>query len=346
MVYRGTKDSKEYAYFVTIAQELEGINFIYTDTAEYIIGRSQLPRDRLTVHRGLESKDAFIFEGSTYQEMRDFILLEYNRGVVEESPQIDTLIRESHIPALRIVCHEIEDCTPYIKLLNDSNHHGHKLLKIYKVLTRKEHMSPNDTEVSATHKSSNSAHIEILDSRRGHLHHHPYRGNFTSDALEEFIEKYFTLRKHAHHYSEKVDDHSQTIVKRITGHNYEREVLHTKKHVVVLVHHGAPEEEMLKTSFENAAHWLHSKKIWKYVKFRFLNQKENLTPIPYHEKPVIILIKLHLQNRPDQFYTLELSSKKITKKMLYDLLKGKGSLYLRELQEHVDEIESDFEPDL
>lgn len=326
---------------MTLAQELPGIRFAYTDTAEYIIGRAELPGSRLVVHRGQEWYDAHVFEGKTYKEMRDFIILETHRGVIRETHLTDELVRQGHVPALRVLCHEAESCIPYIKLLNESNHHGHKLIKVYKILSSREYVTENKTEYETEAKLQEShAHIEILDSRRGHLHHHKYEGRSNMQDLEEFIESYFRFRKHAHHYSEHAEDHIHSIVKSITGHNYEREVVHTRKSIVVLVHNGLPEEEDLRNGFRAAALWMHEKKICKYAKFRMLNQRDNLTPIPYHSKPTLLLIKLHMQNDPGQFYEQTIDAEGVTKRALYKLLKEKASLLLSELDSFLHEIEA------
>lgn len=346
-MYRGAKDTPQYAHFVVLAQELNGIKFMYTDAAEYITGRAELPRDRLVVHRGQEWYDAHVFQGSTYQEMRDFIILETYRGVVLETPQTDSLVRDGHIPALRVLCHEAEACIPYITMLNESNHHGHKLIKVYKILSSRMYHTPNTTEFETPNNDTYPAQIEILDSRYGHIHHHKYEGEANLESIEKFIDHYFSYRKHAHHYSEHPDDHKHALVKSITGHNYDREILQTKKTILLLVHNGLLEEQDLRSSFNAEAKWLHDHRIGKYVKFRMLNQRDNLTPIPYHSKPLLLIIKLHMQHDPISYYSQHIDDGKVTKKMMYRLLKEQASLFLGELDKHMQEIEqSEIDTDL
>lgn len=334
MVYRGSKELPEYAYFVSIAQELSGLSFVYTDTAEYIIGRAEIPKNRLAIHKGTDTTDSVIFPGGSYMNMRDFIIYESLKGVVEENKDINDLINDNHFPALRIVCHDRESCVPYITMLNESNHHGHKLIKVFKVLSNRIHHVDYPTE-----KEHPPVHVSLLDSRKGHIHEHPYKGEASAEEIEKFIEKYFHKRQHAHHYSEHPDEHIHKIVKCITGHNYNREILKTTKGIVLLVHNGSDEEKALVESFDAAAEWLHSKKLGKYVKFRLLNQKKNLTPFPFYEKPVLLMIRPHTQHDPASHCAHEVKGNTITRKGLHHLIKNHGSYHIDPLihENHVEE---------
>lgn len=331
VVYRGSKETTDYAYFVSLAQELQGLNFAYTDTAEYITGRAELPKNRLAVHRHIDTTESSIFQGNSYQEMRDFIVKEALRGVLIETPKLNDLIRDNHFPALRVLCEEAEACIPAVKLLNESNHrHSHKLIKLYKVLSKSEYMS----EDNATRHVAKQPVISLLDARRGHLHEHVYRGELTAEGIESFLEDYFHHRQHAHHYSEHPQDHLHRIVKSITGHNYNREVEKTKKGIVLLVHNGSEEDKSLLESYEKAAEWFHSKKIGKYVKFRALNQKKNLTPLPFYSKTVLIVIRQHTQHDPSAHKVHVVKGSKITRKGLFHLLNHHGSYSLDEITGH------------
>lgn len=321
---------------MSLAQELRGINFAYTDTAEYIVGRTELPKNRLAVHRSVETQNSAIFAGHSYLEMQDFIITEALKGVTRETPAIDDLLRDNHIPVLRILCHEAESCLPYVKVLNESNHHAHKLVKVYKILSDKEYVSDNSTESQAAAPPK----ISILDARRGHLHEHVFKGELTAGAIEAFIDQYFSKRHHAHHYSEHPDDYLHKVAKSITGHNYNREIVKTVKGVVLLVHNGSEDELRLADSFERVAEWFHLKKIGKYLKFRILNQKKNLTPVRFHERPVILMIRPHTQHDLSALEAHEVKGSRITKKGLYHLLKTHGRYHLGELAEHGESLEN------
>lgn len=326
VIYRGSKETADYAYFVSLAQELHGIEFAYTDTAEYIVGKAELPRDRLAVHRSTDTSMSVLFTGKSYLEMRDFIIREALQGVLVETPRLNDLIKDSHFPAIRILCEEAESCLPYVMLLNNSNHHAHKLIKMYKVLSKNEYISDNTTDARA--KNPN---ISIVDARKGHLHEHAFKGEFTAEGIEAFIEKYFHNRKYAHHYSEHPDDHLHKITKSITGHNYNREILNTKKGIVLLVHNGGEADKSLVDSFERAADWFHSKKIGKYIKFRILNQANNLTPLPFYEKSVLLMIRQNTQHDPAGHVAHEIKGHKITRKGLFHLMHNHGSYALDEI---------------
>lgn len=325
-MYRGSKETQDYANFVSLAQELQGIEFAYTDTAEYIVGRAELPRDRLAIHHTVNTTDSVIFNGKTYQQMRGFIIKEVFRGVVIETPKIFDMVKDHQFPALRVLCEGAESCQPVIEMLkNSENHYGHYLIKMYKVLSKREYAhSGVETDVLPPK-------ITILDSRRGHIHEHIYTREITREGLENFIENYFEQRKHPHHYSEHPNEHYQKIAKSITGHNYNREILKTKKGIVLLIHNGKPEEQSLISSFETVAEWFHSKKIHRYVKFRILNQRENLTPLPFYKGPVLLMIRQHTQYEPSRHRVHHIKGTKITRKGVYHLLQHHGSYSLDEI---------------
>ena len=299
VVFKGNKETDLFAYFLALGLELTSIPFIYYDGAEYMRSiKETLPDTRIMVHierQGLAEKEV-LFKGKTYHELRDFIISTTHPQVMEARPTTMQLVHDNHFPALFLHCHHVNDCQPYIQLLNNSNAHNHKLLKIYKFNTEQEHHTHDDPT------NHDQPTVCIMDTKRGKLHHHWFRGELTAENLEAFIERYFHYRPHPHHFSEHPEDYHHTAAKAITGHNYHREVELSKRPMVLLVHHGYENETSLVESFTAAAQFLH-RYTCHAVKFRQLNQRKNLTPLGYQQTATLVFMPLG-NTDPDHFIYL------------------------------------------
>lgn len=266
--------------------------------------KEDLPETRIMVHierQGLADTEVF-FKGKTYHELRDFVISASHPQVMEATPTTMHLIHDNHIPGLVLYCGHVKSCDPYIKMVNASNAHNHKLLKIYKYDKKHEHQELDDYN----HEENIQPRVCIMDTKRSKVHHHWFKGNLSAESLEAFIERYFHYRPQAHHFSEHPEDYHSTGAKALTGHNYHREVIQSKRPLLVLVHHGYENETVLVDSFQASAQYLH-KHTHHSVKFRVLNQRKNLTPLPILWSPTLVIIPIGVHD-PDMFTYLAVES--------------------------------------
>lgn len=295
-MFKGNKETDLFAYFLALGLELTSIPFIYYDGAEYMRSiKEMLPDTRIMVHierQGLAETE-ILFKGKTYHDLRDFIISSTHPQAMEATPSTMQLVHDNHFPALVLQCRHVKNCQPYIQMLNNSNSHNHKLLKIYRYDTHHDHHSEDDQTLQDQPK------FIIMDTKRGKLHHHWFKGEPTAESLEAFIERYFHYRPHPHHFSEHPEDYHHTAAKSITGHNYHREVELSKRPIVLLIHHGYENETTLVDSFSAAAQFLH-RYTCHAAKFRQLNQRKNLTPFAYQQTATLVFVPLGATD-PDHF---------------------------------------------
>ena len=136
MVYKGSKETDLYAYFLALANQLYGIKFMYYDSTEYITGRTGLPSNRIMLHREQEKQDPLLFEGKSYLELQDFIIEGGFSGIHLADQDTMSIVNDNLYPALILSCHNLLVCEEHIETLNSSNRHNHKLLKLYKVVSQ------------------------------------------------------------------------------------------------------------------------------------------------------------------------------------------------------------------
>lgn len=381
VVFRGNKEKDIYAYFITLSKEIHGVKFVFYDSAEYETKLVSLESSRILLHKQVEGLETEIFKGKSYRELRDFILLHSHTVPVEENPGSINMIHHNHVPGLIMTCMTGDDCKRHMHIFGHTDFHTHRIIRLYKIdpslhyeiesdaeaathaielPLRKEYKGINahlldenytmPGEVTQPHDSAPLIYrpiITILDSRQyGHLHKHqmPRTTPFTHKNLASFVNHFLSFRKHPHHYSHHHEDYNHGHIKSITGHNYKREIMHTKRSILLLVHNNFTHESPLVQSFEQVAHFYHGK-IGHYVKFRILNQRENLTPIKYFNEPTLLFIILNTQNNPEQFVEERIIGGKVTKSHILHLLQGKASYHFTELEPFIQEIMADAHQD-
>jgi hypothetical protein len=286
--------------------EFASIPFYYYDGAEYLRGlKDPVPETRILVHidRQELNDTEVLFKGKTYQDLRDFVLAITHSQVMPSNPKTMHLIHQNDIPALSLYCGHLNSCQPYIQMLNASNTHNHKLLKIYKFDKQFDHEDLDNY----TENEGEQPKLCIMDSRKGKLYHHWFKGVLNSENIEAFIERYFHLRPLAHHYSEHPENYHHTAAKSLTGHNYHREVEQSKRSILLLVHNGYDNETQLVDSFTQSAQYL-QRHLHQSLKFRILDQRKNLTPIILHSTPCLVVVHVG-HTHPDQFIHLQREGK-------------------------------------
>ena len=337
-VYKGSKLTDLYAYFVALSQQVKGVNFVYYDSEEYDTTMANPPRNRLIVHRGDPKRfPPQLFEGKTYLEMLDFIIGKSYPEPVEANPKVLDMVHDNDIPALVLSCPVAEECQKYLNIVGQASIGNHTMVKVFR------HGSANGNGDEGERKKPQ---VSIMDVRRGKNHHHIMRDEVTVETVEAFVRWYFDRRKNSRHLSEHSECLKSHVVRKITGHNYEKEVIGTEKVIVILVHDHSEDQEKLLKSFEETASWVHSK-LPRIVKFRTLNQRKNTTPLKFYESPVLLVVLVNYRHDPEMFIEEEVSIEEgISKYQMYKLLQRKAHFGMNPFVEEMQQYEKEEDIDL
>lgn len=335
VVYKGNKHLELYAHFITLSQEIRAVQFVYYDSEEYDTQLGQLPSTRVMVHRGDQSAfKADVYEGTSYLELRDFIISKAFPSVVESNPKTLSLVHEMEIPALFLKCPDRHGCQPFIELLNRTSTKNHTLLRLVVF----EERTANPKHSAAI---EHSPQMMIMDVRRGHLHYHHMHESLTAEHLERFIDWYFGHRKTARHFSEHADCHKHHVVRKVTGHSYHKDIFNTHKLTMLLVHRASSELKQLLDSYEVAATQIH-RRFSRHIKFRRLDQDSNLTPLKFYSKPTILIVFPTTSKNPESLIEVEVSMSEIATQHLADIITTHAHMSLDGLETGDQPIELDL----
>ncbi len=322
-VYKGNKHLELYAQFITLSQELRGVQFVYYDSEEYDTQMGQLPSTRIMVHRGDQASfKADVYEGKSYVELRDFIIKKAYPFVVESNPKTLSLVLETEVPALFLHCPDRLKCQPFIEVLNKTDTSNHTMLKL--VAFHDSSVHDNDKHHG---EKEYKPHLSIMDARRGHLHHHHMHHSLTPDHVEKFILWFFGHRKSLTHFSEHADCHKHQTVRRVTGHSYHRDIYHTHKLTILLVYTSSADHTQLLQTYEAAAEQI-ARRFSRHIKFRRLDQEANMTPLKFYSKPTFLIIFPTTSRTPEALTEVEATTERLSPQQLADMITSHAHMSL------------------
>lgn len=313
VVYKGSKETDDYSYFLMAATEVPGVNYIYWDSHEFENRLGDLPKQRFLLYRYY--KEPLLFKGNGYKELRDWIIAHAHDGLEQVSSPTLQLITQADIPALVLVCKDHEACAKDLETFERVRVPSHRMLTVYDP-------NPKDTpRVAGIEPEEYFPRVVIWDSKRGNIHQHKMIDEFSLENIQYFVEDYFQRRRHNHHYGEHTDDTVYTAVRTITTHNFERLVHQAHHNLLLLVHDGL--EDKLMQDFYAHANWLHSH-LHRSLRFAVLNQRDNVTPLPYYPQPTLLMVYPYRQTEHEVYGIQVIEEHHIDLKTIYEFLVRKG----------------------
>ena len=220
LVYLGKDQShKLYSFFTTSASEFRSIQHIHSESSEYMT-KGYYPRPRLTMHRRY-MKEFAIFEGSTYSELREFVLKERFSGTVQFSSQHNLAMHEESAPCLFLVCELVGEkgrkkkCAPnFVSVVNRTMQmEGFDRRMMHVWVGEEFFRRGGQFGFRGRGEELGLPYVVVVESRMGRYFSYVMPGGFSAGNLKEFVGGFLEKRSHHIEESEVSMDHRDAVLK-------------------------------------------------------------------------------------------------------------------------------------